>query len=1256
MKHFLYFFFHLLFIFNLFFLFSCVSTESSLQKSSRTSALTPNESIYNDEPNYEDGAKFSLNESQSLVIKREFYELELPDHDWKVLSDLKTSQALLELHHSKKGLRAVVQAIEIQDQTPQLMDRAQIEIQNFETMGKKATHTAIEAKERLGLMGVAWEVSGENLESPYQATGFISISDGTLYMLSISKTDSFIQINNLIKEWEALYKSFKISAISKGETIPSISPEPVQEHRSSSLGYQWKTTDTLWHHWNSIAAQSAYSDLVLTNKDEDLSLFVYGAMVSPDEVNANDLFKVLLIRLGVEPDFESMSIKKERGKDGNHFVQHFEFTRNVRQYDFKYKGKFIWDNGRGILIAAWTQGVLFEPYKKVLETAINALELEDKPSVLDEKQKKFNAAILNQVGLLRLSENQPLVALSYFERANQLDPSEALYLINCGFIYQLKELYGPGINYFKKQLDLVHQNEKLLAILGEMYEESFDFANARKYAELALQYAPNNPEHVINLSDALWGLGQRTQSLLVVQRLYDKQPSARLGVYLAKTYMGLDQYAEAVEVLYHSKKLFGIHTDLGLNLIDALFFLKRYDEALAVSEELLQKDKKDSRIWLSRGKIQFHLKNYKHAEKSLSQSIQIQSENEEAKSYLSATKAFLGKADNRTLQKAIQPIEPRQSNLKSLVQHSLQKKAKKDKFPAMIHYDRSLLKADKGKPWIRTEELFMEILDQRGTAIYQEFAFDFLPGFDRLFLNALEVYDSNMKLKYKASLQNAYITYATEIGANNESQTAHFPLPPLEVGDFIYYQISRLSLENKGIIPYTNYVSSKDIPVGETSFKIYADTSRFVTEEYGPLQRIDYANAREWKIQEPVVIRQEMYMPVYRDFGAGLLLTGKQEWKAVGEDYENMIRHQFKTAISVREKAIELKGSRLQKEAIQEIIRFVREQIRYRDVAFGGHSLIPQTSELTLREHRGDCKDQSLLLKEMLGVIGVPSHLVAIHLSEAGFDNLPTIQQFNHMILYIPAGEKYPEMWVDPTDQFGNDRPIPLDMEAKVALIIDGEKSRVVTTPILEDDQEHKVHIHHQLFIKPNGELEFRDSLNLEGKFASYLRNKFYGKDTKHQEELLENLLMRGIPDVSISQVKTENMHEFDKPFILIAIYNSKGYFGKSDGGIKGRFPNIWEEQFMRLPKLTKRHHPIRIPHETHFEISFDIQMTSGNLDIQYLGKAPTKLDYIEFQKEQNKIKWTNFAIYADPSEYNKLREEWLYLLSETSPLLIGKP
>ena len=189
------------------------------------------------------------------------------------------------------------------------------------------------------------------------------------------------------------------------------------------------------------------------------------------------------------------------------------------------------------------------------------------------------------------------------------------------------------------------------------------------------------------------------------------------------------------------------------------------------------------------------------------------------------------------------------------------------------------------------------------------------------------------------------------------------------------------------------------------------------------------------------------------------------------------------------------------------IVRFVRHDIRYRDVRFGGHSPIPQTAEVTLKERRGDCKDMALLLKEMLQAIGVKSYLAAIHLTEEGFEHLPTIQQFNHMILYIPKQEKVSEMWVDATDKTGNERPVPLDMEGKVALIIDDDNSKVMTTPILEDNQEHKIAVDHRLFIGNDGECEFRDSVSLEGKFASAIRNKFYGRDTKEQEQLLEDFM-----------------------------------------------------------------------------------------------------------------------------------------------------
>ena len=402
-------------------------------------------------------------------------------------------------------------------------------------------------------------------------------------------------------------------------------------------------------------------------------------------------------------------------------------------------------------------------------------------------------------------------------------------------------------------------------------------------------------------------------------------------------------------------------------------------------------------------------------------------------------------------------------------------------------------------------------------------------------------------------------------------------------------------------------------------------------------------------------------MPVYRDFGAGLMLTGKQEWRDVGNDYQNLISHQFKKAVKVREQAFEVRGNKIGDEAVKAIINFVRQDIRYRDIRFGGHSLIPQTAEVTLKEHRGDCKDMALLLKDMLEAIGVKSYLTAIHLTEEGFSHLPTIQQFNHMILYIPKQGKISERWVDATDKTGNDRPVPLDMEGKVALVIDGDQSHVVTTPILEDNQEHQIAIQHDLFIGANGECEFRDSVQLQGKFASAIRNKFFGRDVKDQEKLLEQFLASGVPDVSIGNIRIENLDQFNKPLIIVNTYLSKGYFGQGGSELKGRFPNVWERSLFKLPKVAKRHHPIRMPHETQFSFKLNIKTASGHTvtltEAKPLNRAP---DYVSFEKlpkskTSSGIKWTTFALYADPSEYDKIREEWNYLLSETSPMITVK-
>ena len=1127
-----------------------------------------------------------------------------------------------------------------------LMVLSRAELQAHRKANEETIYSELYPAEKFGLQGFFWETAAKRNSEPYTACGFVGEAGGKVYYLSLSSGDEHERAA-FAAEFDKTFADFKPDLGEGADSGPSISPDHITSYRSEALGYSWNVKDTVWHFWHGVSKQNSDPDLVLTNKDEEISLFVYGAMVPEEDVGERELFKVLLRRLGVG------SVQTKKKHEGGFSVTTFTATRTVGGYDFAYTGKFFYESGRGILAAAWTQGILKKEYGKLLDRAVEGIQMEAAPEARNDlKANKFNAAVLGEIGMMRLEEDQPLAALAYFERAGKMDPEEPLYLINCGFVYQLKELYGPGINHFLSQMELVEKNAKLLAILGEMYEAVYDYGNARKYVELSLRYTPNEPESVINLSDALWGLGQRSQSLEVVRDLYERQPSSRLGVYVAKTYMGLDQYAEAVDLLYETREQFGPSKELGETLADALLFLARYREALAASEEAARLAPNNSRILTQQGKALFYLQNYKKAEAVLARAVELEKENEDAKSFLSTARAFLGKADNKTLRTPIKPVEERRK-LDTLLHRDAAKEAKAEGHSSFIHERRETMRAGKGENWTRTEELVVEILDSRGASVWQEFSYPFLPGFDRIYLNALDVYDSTLTLKYSVSISGSYITYTTESGGANEAQTAHFPLKELYPGDIIYLQISRTGINDKGSIPYLEFRASREIPTAKTSFRIYADTTKFVTEEYGPLVKEGKGDGVEWSIENPIVVRNEIYMPDYRDFGAGLLLTGKRDWQAIGEDYENLIRHQYRNAVAVREKAFEVRGNKIGQEAVLAEIRFVRDNIRYRDVRFGGHSLIPQTAERTLKDHRGDCKDQALLLKELLATIGVNSNLAAVPLTGNGFATLPSIQQFDHMILYIPAGKDYQEMWVDPTDKTGNDRPVPLEMEGKTAFIIDGKESRVAAIPVLEDNQEHKAKFHHRLHLAASGAAEFRDSISLEGKFAAAMRNIFYGREQKDQERLLENLIRQSVPDANLAQMRTENLSDFDKPFVLVATFGSKNYFGQSSDGIKGKFPNVWERSLLRLPKVGKRFLPIRMPHEAHFESVMEVTADAGLKPEVQEPSLGREAEYVSFEKLENGIAWTTFALYADPSEYEKIREEWNFLLDYSGPQII---
>ena len=162
-----------------------------------------------------------------------------------------------------------------------LMDRAQMEMQAFESSGKKATLAETYPEENFGGTGVFFDVAGKRYDSPYEAVGFVTGAGSRVYTLTLSATDTPLQPGELKNEWKEFFANFSMRETAASEG-PELSPNNVQSFNSPALGYSWAVKDTLWHHWTGIARQNDDPDLVLSNKAEDVSLFVYGATVESD--------------------------------------------------------------------------------------------------------------------------------------------------------------------------------------------------------------------------------------------------------------------------------------------------------------------------------------------------------------------------------------------------------------------------------------------------------------------------------------------------------------------------------------------------------------------------------------------------------------------------------------------------------------------------------------------------------------------------------------------------------------------------------------------------------------------------------------------------------------------------------------------------------------------------------------------------------------------------------------------------------------
>ncbi|MDP7114647.1 MAG: hypothetical protein QGH45_21920, partial [Myxococcota bacterium] len=171
----------------------------------------------------------------------------------------------------------------------------------------------------------------------------------------------------------------------------------------------------------------------------------------------------------------------------------------------------------------------------------------------------------------------------------------------------------------------------------------------------------------------------------------------------------------------------------------------------------------------------------------------------------------------------------------------------------------------------------------------------------------------------------------------------------------------------------------------------------------------------------------------------------------------------------------------------------IRSRIRYTGVEFGRQSIIPHPIASTLQRGYGDCKDQALLLVQILGELGVEANLALLR-AGLGPDvsaEMPGLELFNHAIVHVP-GE--PALWIDPTSPYTDVGELPLGVQGRLALLARTDTAGLTPTPTAQsaDNLYREVR---SFALPAEGNAAVRESTLASGWIGASLRHNYLDTD-----------------------------------------------------------------------------------------------------------------------------------------------------------------
>lgn len=1047
-----------------------------------------------------------------------------------------------------------------------------------------------------GIDGRAFSATGKQGDESCTLEAWVAVHNGFTYELLLLASDRPPQA--YAEESRRLFGLFEVRDAAQVAHAAEIAGS-VTAVATDEFGFEVKTNDPAWTLWHDFAAEYQHADYGA--RYDAKTGFVVSSVRLDDTPVDRTAAAYALLTMNHQPYGRVAARPPKKVTQSNFQGEEFVWTAQGVGGGFRV-ARVLLGRGRACLLLGWCD-LEGSPRYDALRTALDGVRVMQIPAgsvgtvgELSSTVRARSGRFYDEVGQYLLGEDQTAAAETQFAAAVRFKPDDASYLGHLVDALLVRRHYPEALAALEKQKDAVARSDALKVRQAEALADVGRRDEAlRAYAALFRQGYVDDValrRYVAMLeSTSRWDEAMAT---VAAYRLRRNTPG--MLALEARLISGRGDNFAAAKTLERHLSQSPTDAEPVFALADVYRKLQRPLDALQVIDRLIAGGEASASAYYWKGLAEYDLRRTRSSRDSFAQAHRLDPSDVGAKQMLDHVTRLLGEAENLRIRTPIDPVA-----LPASIVDAVPTSPMPDDFARAAAYYLDHVVAYQfvpGEDYRRTEYHTIRVLTAQGVDELNTLTVRFDPLSEEVFVNRLDVYDNAGRPTAAGDVATYYLVDEASGGAATGDRILELPVPGLRPGYRIELVATVRSFIKRTKFPYLQTFFGLKYPVRRQALLIASDLERLAwSGTHADTVRRE-ATGVWWQAVDLPAFRREPFSPEPAETEPSLFVADKRNtWESEATEYVEEISELRNVPPIVGLTAQEMtKGLEGTEAKLLALAAFVQREIAYQPVAFGRRSRVPQSPDKTLANRFGDGKDMSLLLAQMLAAVGVDTRLALVNLNQPVQSKLPTLDQFDHMVVLIPQGES--GRVIDATDKEADARlSVPLRLAGRDALIIDDRKPRLVRLPRPPLDS-YRADVKRTVKFDAAGTANVGDVITFHDYYAAAMRGRLRYVAAADRAAFWQEMLREGGTPAVVRSLKIDKLDDLTEPLVVTCQYDVERALvplGTDEARQwAGAIPAAFEATILTADASESRRRPFDFRYALHLTTECDVEPPTG--------------------------------------------------------------